>query len=92
MVKFVIQSGEGTILGLGLSRLNLERLEGGEPILVDLSELGWSLRRAPKGAKSCGKVLLMVGDDEQSIGADLGFNVPPVKPGEQIYIRPRGET
>lgn len=72
MIKFTAKStAAGTIIGLGLSRLNCERLIDGKPIVINTKrDLGTPYEIT---------ILLCGGEDEKSIVADLerqGFDMP----------------
>lgn len=62
MIKGVLdKDGEAPTVMLGLSRLNLERLQEGKPILVQLEELGMGR----------GKIAIFFGETEDQMIEDL---------------------
>jgi hypothetical protein len=70
VIKARLVTEAGPIAVLGLSGENVTRLVAGEPIVVDLAELGMS-----------GRVVVMYGRTEHDIVTELGevglFNPPP---------------
>jgi len=64
VVKFTTQTATGPLIGLGVSEGNVERLKKGEPILVELNEIG----------QGGGQILLMYGETEKAIVAELESN------------------
>jgi hypothetical protein len=61
MLKFVAR-GKRTLIGLGLSAINLERLRKGQPIAVDLEKLGIPLEA---------DVVIFFGETEQMMVEEL---------------------
>lgn len=61
MVKFLAESNQGKLIGLGLSRENLRLLEEGQPIPVYMKDLGF-----PDGI-----ILLFFGETEGAIAEGL---------------------
>jgi hypothetical protein len=62
MIKFTIPKSNGsTVLGFGITEANVEKLKQGQPILVDLSELGLEGYEA----------LIMYGTDQRNIQEQL---------------------
>ena len=94
MIKAVIgnHEGKGPLLILGLSRLNVERLVHGAPILFDLGNMGYRL--VPDvGAKEAGgrdngcRVMIAAGEDEQTLARGFGFpDVGPAESGKETRI------
>lgn len=62
MIRFRADTNKGTVIGLGLSKLNVERIQNGKPILVPLSSLG---------IETEDKILLFYGEDERSMSAEM---------------------
>jgi hypothetical protein len=62
MVKFVASTNGKTLIGLGLSRMNLQKLKEGKPILVDLASLN-----LPYDAE----VMIFYGKTEQTMAKDM---------------------
>jgi hypothetical protein len=84
MIKFVCrgkQPGQ-TMIGLGLSRLNCERLLAGQPILIDAKtalNLPWPI-----------EIALFAGEDEKALITELkkaGFELP--SDPARIHIDPK---
>lgn len=89
MIKALLMdstTGEPTML-LGLTDENIKRLCEGEPIRVNLSELGWSLVRCEPNKEHQGRVLIVQGKDERTLGAMLGFDVSNPGRGEGMIVR-----
>lgn len=80
MLRFVVRDGRPggrTLVGLGLSRENLTRLENGDPILVRLDELDVQGRGKDRRIE----VAIMFGETLQALSGELraaGLPVPPV--------------
>lgn len=75
MLKAVFRAGPDgrKVILLGVDRENIRRLTGGEPIKVDLTELG----------AGDGDVIVVYGETLQSLAGELraaGIPVPPVPP------------
>ena len=74
MIKFSAGDANDPIIGLGLSAKNMKRIKRGEPILIDLGELGL-----------VGNILIFAGTTEKEmerqlqdfIGPDTKINVDP---------------
>lgn len=64
---------------LGLTATNVERMNAGDPVLVDLSELN-------KVGLHPGRVIIYTGESEQAMAADLGDFVGP---DTRITVDPR---
>ena len=60
MIKFVGGNANDPIIGLGLSFKNLKKLKQGQPILIDLGELGL-----------VGNILIFSGSTEQVMEGQL---------------------
>ena len=60
MIKFVGGPNENPLIGFGLSFANLDRLKAGEPIKVDLEQMGLQ-----------GTVLIFAGVTEQEMARQL---------------------
>ena len=60
MIKFRATAGNAPIYGFGLSFANLEKLKDGQPIKIDLSEMGGS-----------GEVWIYAGETEASMTTEL---------------------
>lgn len=60
MIKFKAGDKENPIIGFGLSRRNIARLMKGDPIRIDLAEMGMA-----------GTVLIFYGTDEQVMSDQL---------------------
>lgn len=88
MLKFVGDGEEGPVVGLGLSRINTEKIQEGKPILVNLKDLGFDKeeQKPPKqiliffcetekeGMRKMRQMGLVNDDTEQNIP------MPPRKP------------
>ena len=61
MVKFTAQGKTGPLLGLGLTRRNLELLKQGRPIVIDLASMG-----LPPG-----EIFIFYGKTEQALTRDI---------------------
>ncbi len=71
MVKFTVAGKNGKVLvGLGLSRANVERLQGGQPIIVRFGDLGLPGLGAVE-------IAIFAGEDEASIRRDLAELIGP---------------
>lgn len=74
MIKFIGGDANDPIIGLGLSFKNLKKLKQGQPILIDLVEIGL-----------VGNILIFVGETEKQmehqmkefIGPDTKVNIDP---------------
>lgn len=62
MIKAVGNSESGRVLFFGLSRRNVEKLQEGKPIVVDLADLG---------LRDGGLVVIAFGETEESIKAEV---------------------
>ena len=74
MVKFTVHGDGRTLIGLGLSRGNIQRLQQGQPILLKLEDVGIT-------ADPPIDVLIVFGENEASIIHDvdrrLGLEIGP---------------
>lgn len=69
------------MIGIGLSRLNCEKLLAGMPIIINVRDLGVPIPL---------EIAIMGGEDENSIAADLeraGFELP--EDPDNIHIDPK---
>jgi len=64
MIKAILTSGD---LIFGLSKVNIEKLQQGLPILINLKDMGLEDR----------KIVIIYGETEDEIFKDLPFNVGP---------------
>jgi len=83
MLKFVTTGQEGPVLGIGLSALNWNKIRAGQPIIVELGEMGWSLRAVPQGTDAAGKILVMGGETEADIAKAVGLPAKQMRPGQR---------
>ena len=67
MIKFKAQGSDGPLLGFGLSEENIQKLKQGQPIAVDLAEMGCSR----------GRVLIFYGRTEKEMAQDLREFIGP---------------
>lgn len=65
MIKATARGDDGIMVFLGLSFMNLHRLQEGQPIIVDLAEMGLPADERPS------KILLHAGKNEQAIITEL---------------------
>lgn len=85
MIKILAQTPKGPLFGFGLSRENITRLAGGEPIHVNLADMG-----APNM-----HVVIIFGETEEAIFREMkaaGLFPPeaefvPVNPDEKRALR-----
>jgi len=61
VIKFTAKSKKGTLIGIGLSFKNLNRLKKGQPIYIDLTKLG----------EKDGELLIFAGKTENSMAKQL---------------------
>lgn len=82
MIKFTFDSKKPgvKVLGIGLSRLNCERLLAGQPIPIDLAEMGVS---------HLWDIVIMGGETELTIKAELEAAGMEMPPPDKIHIDPR---
>ncbi len=66
MIKARISDGS---LIFGLSKINLEKLQQGQPIMINLKDLGQAEQ----------KIFIVYGETEEKIIEDLPFNIDPDK-------------
>lgn len=60
MLKFTVERKEGPIIFFGLSAMNIQKLQEGKPITINLADLGLK-----------GEVFIFAGDTESSMLEDL---------------------
>lgn len=79
MIKFVGKNDEGSklVIGLGLSRKNVDRLTSGHPIKVKLSELNIGLD---------GNVLIFFGETEEEMARLIE---PMIGPATKVHVDPK---
>lgn len=69
MIKFTANHPDGKMLiGLGLSNRNIKLLREGRPIVVDLADLGITLKA---------EIFIFTGKDERSMKKDLKQYIGP---------------
>lgn len=68
MVKFTADLSGRTLIGLGLSAANIERLREGKPIHINLEELNLPWH---------GEIMIMFGETEQAIADELQEFIGP---------------
>lgn len=81
MIKFTAEGEKGKILGIGLSRLNCERLLEGKPITLDTQSLGLPFKL---------NIIIIGGETEFAITAELernGMDLP--EDPDNIHIDPK---
>lgn len=67
MIKFVAQRKDGPLIGFGLSKRNIELLQHGKPVVVNLADLG-----LPPG-----KIMIFYGKTEKDMAAMLSEFIGP---------------
>lgn len=65
MIKFTAEGSKGKILGIGLSRLNCEKLLTGQPITLDTKSLGLPFQL---------QIIIIGGESEFAITDELERN------------------
>jgi len=68
MIKFTIVKNKKTIVGLGLSAKNIQHLENGKPIIVDVNKLGTT---------DVSEIFIFAGLTEESMAKDLAKYIGP---------------
>lgn len=85
MLRFKICGDTRTLIGLGLSATNIERLKKGDPVLVKLDSLG-----IEAGHDKPIDIMIMTGDTEahmlEVIKKEYGFDIGPET---KVNIDPR---
>ena len=66
MIKALAKTDKGPLMIFGLSRENIERLQKGQPIKIDLSEMGME-----------GHAMIFAGDTEATMAAELAELIGP---------------
>lgn len=67
MIKFTYTKGSGALCyGFGISEENVKRLKKGQPIYIDLSQIGGT-----------GEVMIFYGKTEQDMARDLAEFIGP---------------
>lgn len=77
MIKFTADGPNGTIIGLGITRSNVERLMKDEPILVKMKDINLKLDGGMNG-----EIFIFFGETEQDIAkrfVDNGMISPKTK-------------
>jgi len=68
MIKFTIVKDKKTIVGLGLSAKNIQHLESGKPIIIDVEKLGIT---------DVSEIFIFAGLTEDSMAKDLAKYIGP---------------
>lgn len=66
MIKAIATTDDGPLVLFGLSHANLDRLKAGQPIRVDMTELGGQ-----------GEILIFAGATEATMAAELADFIGP---------------
>ena len=66
MIKLAGETEKGPLFILGLSHANLDRMRAGQPVKVDLTELGYS-----------GDVVIFTGETEESMAEEMRELIGP---------------
>lgn len=80
MIRFLATNEDGgTVIGLGLSRANVDRLVDGEPIQVDAASVNAPFR---------GQIFIFFGETEEAMAEELQRG-GAIGPQTEVHVDPR---